>query len=476
MMKFLRGTLANLATLLLSLVLASIIWITATQTEDPTINKSLQIPIEFVGQPADTIMITPAIPNPSVLLWVQGRASIANEINRSDFSATVDISDVQPGEEVTLAVEMQQSASDINIVSQSPEQMIVKLEQLISLEIPVEVEIRNEVSRGHSRGTESYFPESITVTGTESEVSALEKALVTVTLNGDERETKVVTAQPIFYNGQGQVTSARNFQLSSQDVEVTIPIVESADFAEKIITVDLTGQPATGYRLLSVTVEPTSVLVQGRPTQLDLLSQLKTEPIDITGLTESFESSATLALPEGIELDEITEIMVKIEIEPFESTLTINRIIEVQGLSEGLEATLDPDIARIVLFGPSPILDALAPEDVTVTVDLFGLEEDANVSIEPTVLIPDRGLEIRSVEPPLVTVQITRSVTPTNEISGTMPITSSSNLTIPLPFNRDDGKVSGFLATGTSPMPIIQRTPIALFRGNRLVPKDMICF
>ncbi len=462
MMKFLRGALSNLATLFLSLILAVIIWITATQTEDPTINKSLQIPIEFVGQPADTTMITPSIPNPSVLLWVQGRASIANEINRNDFSATVDLSNVQPGEETVLDVLMQQSESNINIVSQSPEQMLVKLERLVTLDVPVEVDIRNDVARGHSRGKESYFPETIAVTGTASEVEALEKALVTVTLNGDERETKVVTAQPIFYNVRGQVTSARNFQLSSQDVEVTIPIVESADFAEKIITVDLTGQPATGYRLLSVSIDPSSVLVQGRPTQLELLSQIKTEPIDITGLTESFVTSATLALPEGIELDEITEIMVTIEIEPFESTQTINQIIEVQGLGEGLEAVLNPDTARIILFGPSPILDALAPEDVSVTVDLFGLKEGTNVSLEPTVSFPDRGLELRSVEPPLVTVQITRSVTITNEITSTLPITSSSNLVLPLSFSGNTGTVLGFMATGVTPLPIIQRTPIAL--------------
>ena len=463
-MKFLRRMLSNLATLLLSLLLAVIIWITATQTEDPTINKSLQIPIEFVGQPADTIMITPSIPNPSVLLWVQGRASIANEIDRNDFSATVDLSNVQTGEQIVLDVLMQQSESNINIVSQSPEQMLVKLERLVTVDVPVEVDIRNEVARGHSRGTESYFPKSIAVTGTASEVEALAKALVTVTLNGDERETKVMTAQPIFYNVLGQVTSARNFQLSSQDVEVTIPIVESADFAEKIITVDLTGQPATGYRLLSVAIDPSSVLIQGRPTQLDLLSQIKTEPIDITGLTESFVSSATLALPAGIELDEITEIMVTIEIEPFESTQTINHLIEVQGLGEGLDATLSPDTARIVLFGPSPILDALASEDVSVTVDLFGLKEGTNVSLKPTVLFPDRGLELRSVEPPLVTVQITRSVTLTNEIIDTLPITTSLNLVLPLSFSRDDGTVTGFMATGGTPLPIIQRTPIALPR------------
>lgn len=461
MIKLARNILSSLATLILSLVLAVIIWITATQTEDPTINKSLQIPIEFIGQPSDTILNTPSIPNPSIILWVQGRASIANEIDRSDFSATVDLSQILPGEEIALDIQVQQSEPDINIISQSPEQLLIQLERLISREIPVRVEIRGEVARGHSQGTESYQPESIIVNGTATEVDAIKEALVTVSLNSDDRETKIVTAQPIFYNMQEQVVSSRNFQLSSQDVEVTIPINESADFAEKIITVNIQGQPAPGYRLLSVTVDPTTVLVRGRPTQLDLLSQIKTEPIDITGLTETFVSSATLDLPEGIELDEITEFTVMVEIEPFESAQTINQLISVQGLAEGLAAELDTDTVRIVLFGPSPVLDALTPEEVSVTLDLFGLDEGSQVGVEPTVTFPDRGLELRSIQPPVITVIITRVMTMTNEITGTLSLTETSNLT-PLPLMKINNTGPGSVAADTDPFIIEQRIPIAL--------------
>ncbi|MCA9921822.1 MAG: hypothetical protein KC419_04360 [Anaerolineales bacterium] len=461
MIKFLRNILSSLATLLLSLVLAIIIWISAIQAEDPIISKSFQIPIEFVGQPADTALVLPTIPNPTMLLWVQGRATIANDMTRNDFSATLDLSEVIAGVETPLQIQVQQSEPDINIVSQSPQQMIVKLEQLISREIPVDVDIRGEVARGHSYGTESFQPEQIIVTGIASEVDPLAKALVTVTLDSADRETKVVTAQPVFYDSQGQVVSARNFQLSSQDVEVTIPINESADFAEKFVTVDLEGQPAEGYRILSVSVDPTTVFVRGRPTQLNLLSQVSTEAIDITGLTESFVTAAALDLPEGIELDEITEITVRVEIEPFESATTINRLIEVQGLADGLEALIDTDTVRIVLFGPSPVLDALAPEDVQATIDLFGLTEGTTTTIEPSVTFPDRGIELRSIQPPVVTVTITRAMTLTTEITGTLPLTGSINLHTPLPLTTFDNTIPGSNAENAVSHGIIKRMPVA---------------
>ena len=56
-------------------------------------------------------------------------------------------------------------------------------------------------------------------------------------------------------------------------------------------------------------------------------------------------------------------------------------------------------------FGPLPVLDSLAENDVRVVVDLFGMSPGV-YSIEPEVIVPDRGIEIRSVQPAAVTVTI----------------------------------------------------------------------
>ncbi|MFQ5420973.1 MAG: YbbR-like domain-containing protein, partial [Anaerolineae bacterium] len=183
-----------------------------------------------------------------------------------------------------------------------------------------------------------------------------------------------------------------------------------------IITADLVGEPAPGYRILSVVVQPPSVLVQGTPSRVNNLTSLNTEQIDITGLTESIRQQVALALPDGVELDESVEIFVDIEIEPFRSTSSVQRPLELQGLGDDLAATVDPTEVRVILFGPLPVLDALQDNEVRVTVDLFGLDVGTH-TLEPSVTLPDRGIELRSVQPAQVTVAITHAVTITNGLT-----------------------------------------------------------
>ena len=193
---------------------------------------------------------------------------------------------------------------------------------------------------------------------------------------------------------------------------MTIPVEESADFAEKFIEVNWSGTPANGYRLLGINVFPPSVLVQGLPTRLSQITQISTEPIDITGLTGTFTQTVTLALPAGISLDEVQVVSVVVEIEPIFTTSVYNRPIEVIGLSRDLTAALKPDQVRVVLFGPLPVLDSLSEDEVRVTVDVFGLTA-GTYNLEPDVDLPERGIELRSVQPPLVTVSITANITDT---------------------------------------------------------------
>ena len=119
-------------------------------------------------------------------------------------------------------------------------------------------------------------------------------------------------------------------------------------------------------------------------------------------------------------------VTVNVEIEPILTTSTYIRIPETRGLRAGYEAVADPEQVRVVLFGPLPVLDTLSENDVRVTLDLFALEPGTH-SIEPEVDVPDRGIEVRSVQPTAVTVTISPTVTNTLALAGTgiLPISDS---------------------------------------------------
>jgi YbbR domain-containing protein len=387
------------------------------QVDDPDLKLALQIPATFIGLAEDVTRITPASNNPSILITYEGPTSIVSELSPEDFTAIIDLSDVPLGSDVSVPVEIQAKDTRVTLEDPIPAVVNVRLEKLITREIDVELKTPGEVARGYVMGEPLIDPPVISVTGTESEVDRLDFAQVTVFLSNDT-QTRIESPQPLFYDRQGQIASVSGLQLSTEEVEVTIPINESADFASRVITADVTGQVAPGYRVLGVTVEPVSVLVTGRPTQLALPFRVQTEQIDITGLTETFQDQVSLVLPEGITLDSVTEITVTVQIEPFSSTKIYNQSIELLGVNEDLEVTIEPDIVRVVLFGPSPVLDTLTEQEVRVSLDLFGLGA-GKYSLEPDVNIPDRGLELRSIQPSVIEVTLSEPLSKTNGLTNT---------------------------------------------------------
>ncbi len=406
--------LTNLATFILAFVLAVIIWTSASETQDPVRTRFIEVPIQYVGLPSDSTLVN-TDRRRTVQIRLEGPDSVLQRLMITDFTATVDLSQVPSGVRTNVNINVTSTNTDAEISFITPEQVEVLLEQQVTREIPVELDIRGSVARGHTQGQPLIEPEAIRVTGPSSAVNGLNFALVTIFLN-NAVETLSETSIPIFYDQAGRVAGVNNLELSHNQVTVTVPVEESAGFADKLITVVWTGEPAPGYRLLSVTADPPSVLVEGRPVQVNRLVSVETEAVDIDGLTESFQQPAVLALPDGISVDPEQTVTVHIEIAPILTTSSYNRVPDPRGLRAIYEASVEPEQVRVVLFGPLPVLDELAENDVRVILDLFGLTP-GTYSIVPEVDIPDREIEIRSVQPPTVQVTISETVTTTSEIN-----------------------------------------------------------
>lgn len=422
----LTARLADLTALLLSLLLALVIWVNANQTADPAVRRALPVPVEFIGVPENVRLIQPSNLNNTVLVAFEGPTSVVDTLTAEDFSATADLSQIPFGLEQLVPVAVRSDVAQIDIDPPAPGEILVQLEELISKEIPVELDIRGSVPRGYEAEEALVDPAFITVQGLASDVNPIDFARVTVFLGNNDTETKTVSPQPIFYDRQGRVAGVSGLTLNTNQVDVTIPINEAADFANKVISVNLVGEPAPGYRVLNATVEPPSILVTGTPSQLERPFSVQTEPIDVTGLTETFQTRVSLGLPPGITQDEVQEFIVTVEIEPFSGTKIFNRPVDLLGVNEELEATIEPETARVVLFGPLPVLDALPEQEVIVTLDIFGLDIGEH-DVQPTVTIPERGLEIRSIQPSLFTVNITRFVPMTDTLTGTLSLTETAS-------------------------------------------------
>jgi YbbR domain-containing protein len=80
-------------------------------------------------------------------------------------------------------------------------------------------------------------------------------------------------------------------------------------------------------------------------------------------------------------------------------------VVEIQGLSQGLAATLSPGDVDVILEGPDALLAQLTPGDIQVFVNL--LELGLGVHRVPPVVLAPAGIRVVTVIPETIEVVIT---------------------------------------------------------------------
>lgn len=413
---------SQILTLLFAFAISLVIWFIAVQESDPVSTKSLLLTVETRGVlPGEG---TVSLDDDVVRVFVEAPQSILTPLTNEDFAAYIDLSAVPWGESI-VTIEVESLVERVRVILQEPQSTRVVAEQFVDRQIPVDVVLRGEPTRGRAVETPVVDPEVILVSGVESRVNQIARAEVSVFIDGI-RADLVTTRRPVFYDRNNNVMSMSGLELGVEEVTVMVPLVEVEGVAEVPVILNWVGEPALGYRLLQVSAEPQSVLISGSPAALENIGFIPTEEVDIAGLNASFEQRVTLVLPEGVELAEVQPVLASFEIEPILTTNVVRKMLEVRALGEGLEATLDPPQLTIFLFGPLPVLDTVTEEDVSVTVDLLDLDVGTH-TVEPLVQVLANDVEVRSYQPEFVTVLITETVvlTDTRGLTETVPLTDT---------------------------------------------------
>jgi YbbR domain-containing protein len=189
--------------------------------------------------------------------------------------------------------------------------------------------------------------------------------------------------------------------------------------------VSLEGQPAAGYRLSSVRVNPSTVVLLGNADVLTAVPGfVETESIDLAGATSEIQQRLNLMVPEDVTILEGDAVDVTVSITAIEGGTTVRQEPVIQGTGAGMEATVALDTVEVILSGPLPLLESLSADDVFVILDLTGLLPGVH-TVAPRVIVPDQ-IRSEGVIPQQVEVVITDNAevgTPPAPVS-TIPVLS----------------------------------------------------
>jgi hypothetical protein len=211
-------------------------------------------------------------------------------------------------------------------------------------------------------------------------------------------------------------------EVSVEPVDILVNL-DSPVIKNLKISPSISGTLADGYDFVSSSVKPDQIQVEGPASLIDNISEIATEPIDVSGRYSDFSLLSNLANPGRfftLRGDTIVEYRAEIQessIQQLFPGININAV----GLNENFTAKILPETGGITLRGSYAGISAFTPNEKTLVVDCSAITTEGSFELPVTAGGIDSGdagsadstgdikpLEIYAYQPEKVTVEITK--------------------------------------------------------------------
>lgn len=412
----LRSLLDQLGAILLSLLLAVVIWLIAMSQENPLQTGELPegLPVIVRGLDA-TLQPVQNLASQTARVTVRAPLAAWNNVGAENLAASVNLDGLGPGiHDVPLEVAVGDPRVDVLAVN--PPSIRLQLDPLLVKPISVTVAIMDAPAFGYDALPPVVDPPTVTISGPASQVELVDRAVASLLLaNAKSQVERTVAVQAL--NRQEQPVDG--VTVEPVLARVVVPVEQWPGRKEVAVRINLVGQPAAGHRLSTVRAEPSTVVLQGDSGVLAAVPGfVETTPLDIEGATSDVRERLQLVLPDGVTAFDGNSVQALVSIAPIQGGSTVTVTPVIQGIGPGLEATVSPETVDVILSGPIPLLDALDPDDMFVILDLTGLLPGTHV-VTPRVVLPD-GIVEEGVLPETVEVVLNDAEGATSQ-GGTIP-------------------------------------------------------
>ena len=407
-MKLIRKFLSFLPTLLTALVLAIIVWVSSVTASDPNqiITYETPIRLEILGQNPDLVITHQQVEGVIVTLKapLSVHARLAND--PSLITANINLSGLEAGDH-SLTPEVMVDLRPVQVVEVSPASVDLSLEKVASRTVPISLVQTGTLPVGYQTRNAKLSQSEAKLVGPESLVVTVVE--VAAFIDVSELTTNInrtLDLKPL--NEAGVVVEG--VVLSPNRVDVSIDVEQLVGYRNVFVKIVTSGSVAQGYHLTSIVVNPPTLTVYAENPDLvrGMPAFIETEPVNLNGAQQSFESRVGLQLQEGIVVIGDQSVLVSVGVEAiYNSTQILGVPVTAINLAGGLQAKLSPQTVDVYISGPMNLLENIGTASVHVTLDLTGLTE-GTYQLAPIVELDRPELRLDSTLPGLIEVVITR--------------------------------------------------------------------
>ena len=290
---------------ILSLLVAIVMWFFIMRDQNPVMEVSYVVPVQVQNLAANYIVEDAP---QSVRVVLSGPRDTIINLKSENLKAYIDASGVSPGQNnVTIHFN---SPSGMSLMEVKPDTITLTVDEYAEKKLPVEIIPLGQISDNVALKSVTVIPKEVTVSGRKQQVMAATRVVMKVNVSGQTKNFSSVADLEAWDNAGNVLNVNINPAQGQAQYELNLLRKDKA-VPVSVITV---GQVADGYEVKGITIKPVQVTITGREEMVDMISELKTEVIDISGATAPVEATYNLIIPDGI-TSKVTTVRVTVDIQ-----------------------------------------------------------------------------------------------------------------------------------------------------------------
>jgi len=383
----------------IAVIFAVVLWLFVTWDGNTTSTRELRVPLKYADLP-DGYSASSATRDIKVV--VEGRIETLPFISGNMVTASVGMQELRPGK---YRLPVQIGLPDtMRMVSYSPQVVEFELFRIIERTLNPRLAVKGELPAGYSLSEYRTVPNEIIVRGREEEVLAIRRAEV----QGTFAELRSASGKDLGVVLVGEKNEIKGLVVEPSAVHVIARFAESMEDKIVPVRIETKGSPGGGLEVSSVVISPDVVTLSGSRSELQSVSEIRLDPIDVTGVSADIEMDLPLTLP-GSDITVVGDRFVQVRVE-FHSAVErytfLNVPVAVRGRGIYKDWTILPSRASVTIewpVAPGMTIDRANPP-FELYVDVTNV---VSQQLSLPLLVKDLplGIKVIRLEPEQVTVR-----------------------------------------------------------------------
>ena len=390
----------NLGLKVIAFIFAVFLWFIVVNFDNPVGSSTFRdIPVQILNEDIITSAgeVYQVDGDKTVTVVVYATREVRQKLTSDNIVATADIKQIDStGRLVPIEVTINGFSGETITAEAIPRNLTIQREKSGKKVMSLTVDTGGiNLADGYILGDASVEPDQVTITGAESVLKQVDRAVAQVDDVSGVSEDSVLPASLVLYDANGNELNQTQIgnNLGEKGLSVSVEVLKVKGIP---VVFGVTGSPAEGYKYTGCISTPESVQVCGKSEDIDKISEIDVpaSAVDISGASAPIELTVDITqyLPEGVNLvDENSgNVTVTVKIEQ-EGTLSIDFMvssIRINNLAENLQVSYEPDAEITFRFtGDEALLDTLDISNA-VSVDLSDYDEAGTYDVPVRVNLP----------------------------------------------------------------------------------------